>query len=71
MSGADQTVSFRAPEDVIKDADKLAKLWKDDAKLRASGRVKRSTILRLALIRGMEVLKAEQQSEAEREKGKR
>jgi hypothetical protein len=53
--GAEVVVALRLPGDLVKAADALIpKLRKTE--LRLAGRISRSTVLRLAITRGLEVL---------------
>lgn len=55
---AEKTISIRLSEDLLECADTLIPMLKQHGDLAAVG-VTRSTVLRLALLRGMEQLKAE------------
>lgn len=52
-------LQLRLPEDILKRLDALTALLQKDPNFRAMGTVTRSTALRLALIRGLEVLEQE------------
>lgn len=51
------SVSIKLGPDILQEADELVPVLRQDAKLRASGRVSRSSVLRLALLEGMAVLR--------------
>jgi len=55
----DATVTFRCSTEELTRADVLAPLLEQDPNIRAFGKVSRSTVLRLALTRGLDVLEAE------------
>ena len=51
--------SLRLPADLLSRADVLRPLVAQDEELRAFGRVSRSSVLRLAVLKGLEALEAQ------------
>jgi hypothetical protein len=54
----DPIVTVRLPEEWLKRAERLVAELRGDATLRATGRISRSSVLRLAVLRGLEALEA-------------
>ena len=52
-------VGLRVAPDILKRADKLLPKLAGDRTLATVGRITRSTVLKLALVRGLDVLEAE------------
>lgn len=55
-------VSVRLPPKLLKRADALAAKLQKDPEVRMLGRVSRSAVLRLAVLKGLQVLEAEYSS---------
>lgn len=53
------TLTFRPPADLVARADALVPVLEADPETRVHGRVSRSTVLRLALLRGLASLEVE------------
>lgn len=53
------TLTFRPPADLVARADALVPALDADPEIHAHGRVSRSTVIRLALLRGLASLEAE------------
>lgn len=58
-SGRKPLLSVRVPPDLLKRADRLVAKLGRDARITAIGAVSRSTIINLALLRGLESLEGE------------
>lgn len=59
VDGVTEQVSIRLPKDVLKRAESLTRRVSKDSSVAALGKVTRSTVLKLAVMRGLEVLEAE------------
>lgn len=53
----DPVANIRLSPDIIEEADGLIPILQQDTRLRAGGRISRSTVLRLAVLEGMAVLR--------------
>lgn len=63
----DTVRSFRLPDHLWRQIDALVEALQDDPELTLHGAVTRSTVIRLALARGLAALAAEHEAEAESE----
>lgn len=54
-----RTIPLRLPDSIIERADKLKDVMAEVDELAAVGRVARTSVLRLAILKGLEVLEAE------------
>lgn len=52
----DKTINVRLPEELLNQADDLIPLLSNNEQLRLAGRITRSTVIRLAVHRGMQDL---------------
>jgi predicted DNA-binding protein len=59
MDGASEQISIRVPVEALKRAEALKKPIGKNASIAALGKVTRSTVLKLALIRGLDALEKE------------
>lgn len=57
--GGTEQITIRVNKDALKRADALARKVAKDSGVAALGRVTRSTVLKLAIARGLEALEAE------------
>jgi len=67
VSGAGETTSIRLETGILERADALVEWLAGDARVAAHGAVKRTTVLRLALLRGLEALERERRRESQRQ----
>lgn len=68
---SDETVNVRLPTELLKRAEALVAELEKDSQLRVMGRVSRSTVLRLAVWKGIEALEAAYQPSKLQPRGKR
>lgn len=54
---SDQTINVRLPAELLELAEEMIPLLQEDDQLRLAGRISRSSVIRLAVFRGMQELR--------------